>query len=141
MVAGFSTGSALVAPTERSQALCSIEGSFLNVIHKVDITVNGKSIESTQPFINIARHFQLISETSVNYLATLGHSIVFAPTLDNPKAAKYQPAFGNTASASNNGLSNNHVFAADSDNQIAVGAQNTLSGNAATQIKLVAMLI
>jgi len=69
MVAGFSTGSALVAPTERSQALCSIESSFLNVIHKVDITVNGKSIESTQPFIEIARQFQFISEMSVNELA------------------------------------------------------------------------
>jgi hypothetical protein len=28
---------------------------------------------------------------SVNDLNTLGHSIGFAPTLDNPKAAKYQP--------------------------------------------------
>ena len=52
--------------------------------------VNGKSIESTQPFINIARHFHLISEMSVNYLATLGNSMGFAPTLDNPKVAKYQ---------------------------------------------------
>ncbi len=86
MAAGFSTGGGsptLVAPTERSQAFCSIKGNF--------ITVNGKYIESTQPFINIARHFQLISEMSVNYLTTLGHFIGFAPTLDNPKAAKYQP--------------------------------------------------
>ena len=73
---------------------------------------------------------------SVNDLATLGHSIGFAPTLDSPKAAKYQPAFANTASASGNGLSNNRVFAASSDNQIAAGAQNTFIGNAATQYKI-----
>jgi hypothetical protein len=93
MVAGFSTGkysgTALVAPTERSPALCTIKSIFLNLIHQADVTVNGKSVESTQPFINIARHFQLISEISVNDLATLGHSIGFAPTLDNPKAAKH----------------------------------------------------
>ena len=35
----------------------------------LDITVNGKSIESTQPFIEIARQFQFISEMSVNELA------------------------------------------------------------------------
>ena len=57
---------------------------------------------------------------SVNDLATLGYSIGFAPTPDSPKAAKYQPAFANTASASGNGYSNNRLFAAASDNQIAV---------------------
>ncbi len=98
-----------------------------NCVYTNNSLVNGKSIESTQPFINIARHFHLISEMSVNDLATLGNSMGFAPTLDNPKAAKYQPAFAafaNTASASGNGLSNNRVFAAASDNQIAAGAQN-----------------
>ena len=45
------------------------------------------------PTINIARHFQLISEMSENDLKTLGHSIGFSPTLDNPKAAKYQAQY------------------------------------------------
>jgi hypothetical protein len=129
MVAGFSTGSAIVAPTERSQALCSIKSDFLNLIHQADITVNGKSIEQCQPFINIARHFQLISEMSENDLKTLGHSIGFAPTLDNPKSAKYSKTFANTASKSGNGLSNNRVFASTSDNQVTAGAQNTSIGN------------
>ena len=94
MVAGFSTnvtGGTIVAPSARSQALCTIKSDFLNLIHQADVVVNGKSIEQCQPFINIARHFQLISEMSVNDLATLGHSLGFSPTLDNPKAAKYQP--------------------------------------------------
>jgi hypothetical protein len=54
MVAGFSTGTTLVAPTVNSQALCSIKSDFLNLTHQADISVKGKSIESTQPFINIA---------------------------------------------------------------------------------------
>ncbi len=93
MVAGFShnpTGGTIVAPTERSQALCTIKSDFLNLIHQADVVVNGKSIEQCQPFINIARHFQLLSEMSVNDLASLGHTPNFSPTLDNPKAAKYE---------------------------------------------------
>jgi hypothetical protein len=88
VVAGFSNGSTVLAPLPGSQALCTIKSDFLTLIHQADITVNGKSIESTQPFINIARHFQLISEMSVNDLATLGHSMGFSPTLDNPKSAE-----------------------------------------------------
>ncbi len=76
-VAGFSNGSAVIAPTERSQALCTIKSDFLNLIHQADVVVNGRSIEQCQPFINIARHFQLISEMSENDLKTLGHSIGF----------------------------------------------------------------
>jgi len=71
MVAGFSNGSAPQAPAASSQALCTIKSNFLNLIHQADVVVNGKSIEQCQPFINIARHFQLKSEMSVNDLATL----------------------------------------------------------------------
>jgi hypothetical protein len=70
---------------------------------------------------------------SVNDLDTPGHSIGFAPTLDNPKSAKYSATFANTASASGNGYPNNRVFASASDNQTGVGPQNTLIGNAANQ--------
>jgi hypothetical protein len=57
----------------------------------------------------------------------------FAPTLDHPKTAKYQPLSANTATASDNGLSNNRAFASSSENQTGVGAQNTSFGNAANQ--------
>jgi hypothetical protein len=142
MVAGFShnasnaTGGTIVPPTERSQALCTIKSDFLSLIHQADVVVNGKSIEQCQPFINIARHFQLISEMSVNDLATLGHSIGFSPTLDNPKSAKYQSSFAAVNGGSGNGYNNNRVFASSSDNQTAAGAQNSAVGNAANQYKI-----
>ena len=60
-----------------SVCVCTIKSDFLNLIHQADITVNGKSIEKCQPFINVARQFQLISEMTINDLATLGHSIGF----------------------------------------------------------------
>ena len=46
MVAGFAnTGGTIVAPTDKSQALCTIKSDFLNLIHQADVVVNGKSIE------------------------------------------------------------------------------------------------
>ena len=139
MVAGFSTnpvGGTLVNPTARSQALCTIKSDFLNLIHQADVVVNGKSIEQCQPFINIDRHFQLISEMSDNDLKTLGHSIGFSPTLDNPKSAKYQSTFATAAAGSGNGYTNNRIFSSASDNQTTAGAANAVVGNAANQYKI-----
>ena len=73
---------------------------------------------------------------SENDLKTLGHSIGFSPTLDNPKSAKYQSAGTATNGSSGNGYNNNRIFAASSDNQIALGVQNTAVGNAANQYKI-----
>jgi hypothetical protein len=132
MVAGFSNGTGIVAPTERSQALCTIKSDFLNLIHQADITVNGRSVESTQPYIHIVRHFQLISGMSVNDLATLGHSLALRQLLIIPKPQNI------------NLLTEILLqlvvmvylmieFASASENQTAVGAQNTSIGNAANQ--------
>ena len=89
MVAAYSDGTAIVAPTPGSSSLCSIKTNFVNLIHQADLQVNGKTIESTQPFVNVARHFQLLSEMSVNDLATMGHTLGFANTLDSVKSMKY----------------------------------------------------
>ena len=77
MVAAYATTAtgAIVAPLAGASNLCSIKTNFVNLIHQADLQVNGKTIESTQPFINVARHFQLLSEMSVNNLATIGHSL------------------------------------------------------------------
>jgi hypothetical protein len=141
MVAAFSdVSSNIKTPVLGGSNLCSIKTNFINLIHQADLMVNGKTIESTQPFINVARHFQLLSEMSVNDLATLGHSLGFSPTLDNTKSMKYNPTYSavaNTAS-SGNGLSNNRPFAGVSDNQTATssGIQNAGVGNAALQYKI-----
>ena len=54
MVAGFSTNvgstGTIVAPTERSQALCTIKSDFLNLIHQADVVVNGKIYRAMPTF-------------------------------------------------------------------------------------------
>ncbi len=134
MVVAFSdVSSNIKTPVLGGSNLCSIKTNFINLIHQADLMVNGKTIESTQPFINVARHFQLLSEMSVNDLGTLGHSLGFSPPLDNTKSMKYNPTYtsvSNTVS-NGNGLSNNRPFAGVSDNQTATstGVQNTGVGN------------
>ena len=103
MVAAYRAGNNLVAPVAGSAALCSIKSNFLNLIHQCDLTVNGKTIESTTSFINVARHFQLISEMSINDLATIGPTLGFAPTgLDSVKSMKFNATAA--AGTSGNGL-------------------------------------
>ena len=73
---------------------------------------------------------------SVNDLATLGHSIGFSPTLDNPKAAKYQASTSAVNGSSENEYSNNRIFSSTSDNQTVAGVANAAVGNAAKQYKI-----
>jgi hypothetical protein len=141
MVAVFSdVSSNIKAPVLGGSNLCSIKTVFFNLIHQADLMVNGETIESIQPFINVTRHFQLLNEMSVNDLATLGHSLGFSPTLDNTKSMKYNLTYAVsvTAASNGNGLSNNRPYSGVSDNQTATssGIQNTGIGNTVLQYKI-----
>jgi hypothetical protein len=138
MVAAYRSANATVAPGTSSSALCSIKTNFLNLIHQCDLQINGKTIESTTSFINIARHFQLISEMSTNDLANLGPTLGFSPNgLDNVKSMKYTTAAAAAATAAcpGYGMSNNRIVGSP-DNQIALNpVQNAGVANGALQYK------
>jgi hypothetical protein len=137
MVVVYATAAgATVTPLPGASNLFSIKTNFVNLIHQADLQVNGKTIESTQPFINVARHFQLLSEMRVNDLVTMGHSLGFAPTLDNTKSMKYNSTYASGNTLSGNGLTNNRPFAGVSDNQTEfVSLQNSEVGNPFGQYK------
>jgi hypothetical protein len=61
IAAPFSNSGTQVAPLPGSSALCSLKSNFLNLIH-ADISVQGKTLESTQAYINVCKHFQMIGE-------------------------------------------------------------------------------
>ena len=112
MVAAFSTANnaALNDPNGGSINLLSLKSNFIHLIHQADLQINGKTVESTQPFINVAKHFQMLSEMSVNDLQTMGHTLGFGETLDNPRSIVWN---GNATNVSGNGLTNNRPFAAN----------------------------
>jgi hypothetical protein len=139
MVAAFrkSSDNSLLAPAAGTSGLCSIKTNFVNLIHQTDLQINGKTIENTQPFINVARHFQLLSEMSINDLQSMGHSLGFAPTLDSVKSLQYVKTYAGAASSSGNGLCNNKPFgSADNQTAAANGVQNGGVANSALQYKI-----
>jgi len=111
MVAAFSsTSGTLVNPVGGSVNLLSLKNNFLQLIHSGDISINGKTIQDQQPFANIVKHFQMLSEMSVNDLKTIGYSLGLSD-LDNWKSKIYNgstSAFVTTKSG--NGMTNNRPF-------------------------------
>jgi hypothetical protein len=135
MAAAFSNAGTIVAPVPGSSALCSLKTIFLNLIHHTDISVQGKTLESTQSYINICKHFQMISEMSENDLKTLGHSVGFSPVLDNPRSARYNPTQAGAIRHGGNGFCNNRPFSSGSEYQIAAAGATTLNNIANTGLQ------
>jgi len=123
-------------------ALCSIKTNFLNLIHQADLQINGKTVESTQPFINVARNFQMLSEMGTNDLETIGPTLLGTNQLDSYKSMRYSAAASGSGN-SGNGLSNNRIYSHGTsthgngvDNQTAAAvAQNNFINNTALQFK------
>jgi len=111
MVAGFSGApGTMVAPVAGNVNLLSIKNNFIHLIHQADLTLNGKTVEDAQAFINIAKHFQMLSEMSVNDLKTIGPTLGMYE-LDNWKSKVFNgstTAFVTTKSG--NGMTNNRPF-------------------------------
>jgi hypothetical protein len=107
MVAAFSTGAALVAPVAGNVNLLQMKTNFMHLIHQADLQINGKTIESTQPFVNIQKHFQMLSEMSTNDLATIGYTLGFGENIDNPRSAVWN---GASTTANGCGFTNNKIF-------------------------------
>ena len=112
MIAAFSTNVAgtLVLPSAGNVNLLSMKNNFINLIHQADLSINGKTAEDVQPFVNIAKHFQMLSEMSAGDLKTVGYSIGISEP-DNWKSKMYN---GSTTAVvttkSGNGMTNNRPF-------------------------------
>lgn len=112
MVAAFSTSVAgtLVAPAAGNVNLLSLKNNFIHLIHQADLTINGKTAEDVQPFINISKHFQMLSEMSSGDLDTIGYSIGITEP-DNWKSKIYNGSTTATVTnKSGNGMTNNRPF-------------------------------
>lgn len=112
MAAACSTAAAngLIAPVAGNVNLLSLKNNFINLIHQADLTIQGKQIEDAQPFINIAKHFQMLSEMSTSDLATVGYSLGISE-LDSAKSKVYNGSTTATVTnKSGNGMTNNRPF-------------------------------
>lgn len=96
------TAGAIVAPdltTGSPVGLVTPKNNNMNLIHQIDVQVNGKSINQSQSFTNILKNFELISTMSHSDLKLYGPNYGMATEgLDNPNSIRFNattPAPGN----------------------------------------------
>jgi hypothetical protein len=114
MVAACSTSVAgtlvSASPVAGNVNLLSLKNNFVHLIHQADLTINGKTVEDVQPYLNIAKHFQMLSEMGAGDLETIGYSIGMTET-DNWKSKIYNGSTSATVTnKSGNGMTNNRPF-------------------------------
>jgi hypothetical protein len=109
----WSATTAQTAPTA-GYALCALKNSYQSLVHQVEIQSGGKIVNDSQPFINIARGFKLLSQLTPNDLKNLGTTMGIADTLDSPYSTYFATTadrLGTGAVQSGVGLTNNQPFA------------------------------
>jgi hypothetical protein len=131
MSAAFSTGAAQVAPaaTTANFQLLALKSGYQHLIHQMSITSSGKTVSDMQPFVNVIKHWKLLSSMSATDLKNLAPSLGLSETLDNERSVKYVTAAAATKSGL--GLCNNQAFiaTASADTQI---IPNVLQNNGTT---------
>ena len=84
------TAGTLVAPVANyGWSYAGLKAGYYQLIHQADITINGKIIEQTQPFLNIYTHVKMMSQMSQDDLRSFGASIGLGTVLDNWQSLKF----------------------------------------------------
>ena len=109
--------------------LLTLKNNFIHLIHQADLTINGKTVEDVQPYLNIAKHFQMLSEMGGGDLDTIGYSIGMTET-DNWKSKIYNGSTSATVTnKSGNGMTNNRPFVPAASFSGGAKDNNTLTSN------------
>jgi hypothetical protein len=122
MCAEFRTaaGAAQVAPSVSSWALCSLKNGFHHLVHQIELKANGKTIQDSQGFTNIAKNFRLLSSMTESDLKNMACSLGMSDCLDSADSVEWRAkasinssgvAVGGTAHSQGGvGLLNNKIF-------------------------------
>ena len=94
-------GGTVAVPTA-GFALCSLKNNYQNLIHSIEMTLNGKTIHDHQSFVNIYSNFKMLSSMSPSDLKSNNTNFGMAPDLDNHKSMRFRTA---TVGAATNGVS------------------------------------
>ena len=142
MTAAYSTGAAVVpidpaTTTSANYALMSLKSNYQHLIHQIEIVCNGKTCEQMQPFVSVAKNFQLLSTMSATDLKSMNISLGISETLDNERSVQ----FNGTAAASKPGvgLCNNVPWGTSASTDVPLvqsQVQNTGTVNSAIQRRL-----
>jgi len=139
-----------VAPASVSTSavgLVTPKNNNMNLIHQIDVQINGRSINQSQSFTNILKNFELLSTMSQMDLKVYGPSYGMASEgLDNPNSIRFkndtaaagagvdEKGFGNGAGYTNNapyGAAGGDDKSATEIQSSSKGPQNYRCGNTA----------
>ena len=106
-----SAGATLAVPTS-GYALCSLKNNYQNLIHSVEMVLNGKTIHDHQSFVNIYSNFKMLSSMSPSDLKSNNTNFGMASDLDNHRSMEFLTAAVTAATigVSGFGITNNNPY-------------------------------
>ena len=127
MVACASTAVGVTqTPPTSGASLCTLKNNYQNLIHSMELIIDGKTIHDHQSFINMYSNFKMLSSMTPSDLKSNCTNFGMSPELDNHKSMNFKNATG--ASVSGYGITNNRPFDTSASFQQTV-AQNSGKGN------------
>ena len=125
-----SAGATLAVPTA-GYALCTLKNNYQNLIHSVEMVLNGKTIHDHQSFLNIYANFKMLSSMTPSDLKSNNTNFGMASDLDSNKSTRFSPTIPVTLTGGPGyGIMNNIPF--DTSASVALTIkQNDGKGNPA----------
>jgi hypothetical protein len=97
------------APTSGA-ALCTLKNNYQNLIHSMELVIDGKTIHDHQSFLNIYSNFKMLSSMTPSDLKSNCTNFGMSPDLDNHKSMQFKNATGAGIGISGYGITNNRPF-------------------------------
>jgi len=109
---------AVRAPPGAGAGLVTLKNGFHHLVHQADIQSGGITIQESQPFLNVIKHFKLISQMSATDLKQSSSSYGMSDVLDSTESQKWFTVAGKGWDGTTNatgtlpgiGLTNNQAF-------------------------------
>ena len=83
-------GTTFYAPPTAGYSLCALKNNFQNLIHSMELVLNGKTIHDHQSFLNVYANFKMLSSMSPSDLKSNNTNFGMAPELDDHRAMRFR---------------------------------------------------
>jgi hypothetical protein len=111
MVACASTAAGVTqVPPTSGASLCTLKNNYQNLIHSMELIIDGKTIHDHQSFLNIYSNFKMLSSMTPSDLKSNCTNFGMSPDLDNHKSMNFRNATAAGNNISGYGITNNRPF-------------------------------
>ena len=125
------SGTTVAAPTS-GFSLCALKNNYQNLVHSMELVLNGKTIHDHQSFQNVYSNFKLLSSMSPSDLKSNNTNFGMASDLDSNKSVRFGKAAPTVGVAGvgpgGYGIINNQPYSTSASFQQTI-AQNSGKGN------------